>query len=76
MALPDNLVIAKQPEANVHPPTAIHEETHYNGEEIIFEATCDEANLKEDIKQHYVNAALQMFLTGVGGLVVCRSASI
>lgn len=44
-------------------------EDQFNGEEIVFEATCDVETLKKEIKQAYCNAGLRAAATGVGVLV-------
>ena len=41
----------------------------YDGEEVIFEATCDAVNLKREIKQHYFYAGMHAAITGLGALV-------
>lgn len=45
-------------------------ENQFNGEEIIFKATCDVESLKREIKQIYCNAGMQVIVTGVGALVI------
>ena len=71
MALPNHPTISQQPYSQADLPAIIRagDETHYDGEEIIFEATCDEVNLKREIKRHYVYAGMQGVITGLGALV-------
>ena len=73
MATPEDTCISRVAitEQPVHRTQClVANEDQYNGEEIVFEATCDVETLEKEIKQEYCNKGLRAVSTGIGALVI------